>query len=252
MKPLEISGINLDPGALREAFRDHGLLLIRQPGLSAEDQIRFARVFGEVQIRGRYSVQPDNALVQHVSNARADGILGDGEIDFHQDHLFYEQPLKALILYGIEIPPSGSVTKFRSAAAVYERLPTALRARAERVKCLHLYNYSGDYTRRQSAEGAPPDSPRAWQPLVWTQPESGRRALWINRLTTVAFDGVTSQEGEALLEELTTFADAIEDCTYAHTWRPGDLVLWDNRMLHHARMPFNAAEKRTLRRTPIV
>ncbi len=235
---------------LRGAFVVHDLLLVRQAGLSPEDQARFARIFGDIEIRNKSS--DSDGITQHVSNTRKDGILGDGEILFHQDHLFYQHPLKALILYGLEIPASGSVTKFRSGTAVLEQLPASLRRKLESVECLHLYNYAADYTKRQDLSQAPDSAPRAWQPLVWNNTEANRKTLWLSPLNVVGYRGVTNEEGEALLQEVNSIADSSEETVYAHQWAPGDLLIWNNQMLHHARMPFNNAEPRTLRRTPIV
>jgi alpha-ketoglutarate-dependent taurine dioxygenase len=238
--------------ALRAAFRDRHLLLVRQKDVAAEDQARFAKLFGDIVIRGKYKVKPEEALTQYVSNNRADGILGDGEIEFHQDHVFYENPLKAIILYGIEIPASGSATKFRNINVLLDRLPPRLRERAEGVKVLHLYNYEGDYTRWQDPAKAPADSPRAWQPLIWTEPETGRQALWAVRASVVGFEGLSYDEGWALIDEIWDFAAGTDELTYVHRWQPGDMVIWNNLMLQHAREPFSAGERRTLRRTPIV
>ena len=238
---------------LRDAFRKHHLLVVRQPGATDEDQIRFARVFGEISIRYSRANENTASQTQYVSNARPDGILGDGEIVFHMDHVFYDTPLTAIALYGIDIPKSGSATKFRSAQALYEQLPDALRERARDVKILHLFNYQGDHTGWQDPDEAPADSPRAWQPLVWTNPETGEQALWLSPLTTVGFEGIALEEGRRLIDELWNFAaSADEPLTYVHRWAPGDLVIWDNRMLHHARLPFPSTEPRTLRRSSIV
>lgn len=239
-------------GQLRGALRNYHLLKIQDEDLSAADQARFAEVFGRVEIRGSYETPPEDPKTQFVSNSREDGILGDGEIAFHHDHLFYEVPLTAIVLYGIEVPPSGSDTKFRSEKAVLDRLPSALRERARSVRCLHLYDYKADYTKPQNPETATPGSPRAWQPLVWTNPDTGEEALWLSPLNAVDFEGVTRDEGRALMHELSDFAETLVDSVYVHHWRQGDLVIWDNRMLAHARVAFDATEKRTLRRTPIV
>ncbi|MCW5770166.1 MAG: TauD/TfdA family dioxygenase [Rhodospirillaceae bacterium] len=238
---------------LRRAFRDHHLLLVRQPGATDDDQIRFARIFGEISIRYSRANENTSSLVQYVSNARPDGILGDGEIVFHMDHVFYPVPLTAIALYGIEIPPSGTATKFRNAHTLYERLPDALRQRVQGIKILHLFNYQGDHTGWQDPAQAPPDSPRAWQPLVWKNPETGEDALWLSPLSTVGFEGTTLEEGRKLIDALWEFAGSVDpDFTYTHRWQPGDLVIWDNRMLHHARQPFPSSERRTLRRSSIV
>jgi alpha-ketoglutarate-dependent taurine dioxygenase len=239
---------------LRAAFRDHHLLLLRDPDISEAEQSRFAQIFGEITIRNRYAGGKGPANnAQYVSNNRADGILGDGEIVYHQDHTFYDQPLTAIMLYGIEVPQSGSATKFRNTGAILQRLPRELRARADGVKCLHLYDYNGDYTKWQDPKKASPDSPRAWHPLVWTNPKTGQQALWAIPISTVDFEGIPFDEGKDLLDQVWEFANGIDaDYTYVHHWAPGDLVIWNNLMLQHARLPFNSNEPRTLRRTPIV
>ena len=60
-------------------------------------------------------------------------------------------------------------------------------------------------------------------------------------------------EGRKLIGDIWDFAALNDaDCTYVHEWAPGDLLIWDNLMLQHARMPFDPKEARTLRRTPIL
>jgi taurine dioxygenase len=257
---VEIRGLDLSAtldeetiAAVRQAFRDHHLLLVRQRGVSDDDQLRFARLFGEVKLRRPRPNEDPNNATQYVSNTRHDGILGQGEIVFHQDHLFYDSPLKAIALYGVQIPQSGSATKFRNASTLLADLPAGLADRARSVRCLHLFNYLADYTQWQDPATAPPDSPRAWQPMVWTNPETAKDALWISPLDTVDYDGVSLDEGRRLMDELSDAASAVENAhTYVHQWAPGDLVLWDNRMLHHARLPFDSNEPRTLRRSAIL
>lgn len=256
---VEIVGLDLrEPfdGAtaetVRQAFRDHHLLLVRQHDLPDEAQVRFASLLGRVGIRYARGNET-GSVTQYVSNARADGILGDGEITFHMDHTFYETPLKAIALYGVTIPASGSQTKFRNAHVLYERLPEDMKRRAEGVRILHLFNYRGDHTGWQNPDEAPPDSPRAWQPLVWDNPETGERALWLSPLSTVGFDGISMDDGKALIEELWDYSVSIDaELTYVHTWATGDLVIWNNQMLHHARMPFDSDEPRTLRRNSVL
>jgi alpha-ketoglutarate-dependent taurine dioxygenase len=238
---------------LRAAFRDHHLLVVRQDDVSDADQQRFARLFGEISIRYMRPNENAETRTQYVSNTRPDGILGDGEIVFHQDHVFYERPLTAIILYALDIPKSGSATKFRNAHTILKELPADLVAQARKIRILHLFNYQGDYTAWQDPDKAPPDSPRAWQPLVWVNPETKKDALWVSPLSTVDFEGISREGGRRLTEELSERAAEIDGKhTYVHNWTPGDLVIWDNRMLHHARLPFDSSEARTLRRSSIL
>ena len=99
----EISGIDLSKSldavtsvALQDAFRTYRLLLIRDPNVTPESQAAFARVFGDIQIRQDYDVGLSKDFdTQYVSNERDDGMLGLGELEFHCDQLFQDDPLKA-------------------------------------------------------------------------------------------------------------------------------------------------------------
>jgi alpha-ketoglutarate-dependent taurine dioxygenase len=255
---VEVSGLDLrrpiEPATvrrLREAFERHDLLLVRDADLDAADQLRFAGIFGTVEVRkgAPQEAMPDEPKTQYISNSRKDGILGDGELVYHQDHLFHPSPLRGLILYGMEVPASGSATKFRSCHAIYRSLDAAQRAQAETVRCLHLFDYEAADYGNFTLEGASPAAPRAWQPLVWRDAPRGP-AIWAVHGTTVAFEGIGEREGWTLLDAIVERAAGIEE--YVHQWRLGDLVLWNNLTLQHARTPFDPAESRTLRRTPLV
>lgn len=255
---VEILGLDLrspidaaSAAQIAAAYREHHLLLIRQPEVSDADQLRFTRLFGEVLVRNSY----DGSIGKEfyfISNNRPDGALPVGEIEFHHDHLFYAQPLKTAFLYAIEVPASGSATRFRNVNALYESLPAELRTRADSVRCLHFFNYDDNYGGRQDPTKDSPRAQRAWHPLVWTHPDTGRKALWNVRITTVDYQGVDHAGGEALLQQLWDIAEQSTGFDYTHEWRTGDLIVWDNRMLAHARLPFQSHEPRTLRRTSAI
>ena len=255
----EISGLDLsrpisdaDEAALRDAFRDYRLLLVRQPGLTPDDQARFARIFGEIVIRQDYDVGLSKDVdTQYVSNTRQDGILGVGELEFHCDQLFNDPPLKALILYAIEVPESGSETSFCNTTKVYGTLPEQLKRRLDGKTCMHLYDFKGAYADFQDPETATPGSPRANHPMIFVEPETGEPAIWVNRLTTIRVNELERTDSKALIDEVRGYLDN-ESFIYHHHWRPGDLLIWDNRMLQHARHPFDESQPRTLRRTPIM
>lgn len=236
--------------ALRNALDQHHMLVVSQPDLTEAEQARFGEVFGKIEVRtAKAGTRPTE---QFVSNTRQDGILGDGEIEFHHDHLFHAEPLSAIALYGIEIPASGSRTSFRSSSVLLSRARKAFDIDLDSIRCLHLFNYGADFTAWQDPAQASPDSPRAWQPLVWTHPRTGEKVFWLCRTSAVDFEGISRQDGYQLIQDLVAFADAQTDLVYTHDWKVGDLVIWSNRMVQHRRLPFNANEGRTLRRTPIV
>ncbi|MGI9616791.1 MAG: TauD/TfdA dioxygenase family protein [Acidimicrobiales bacterium] len=264
--PVEALDDTMVLAELDELMRSRSLILAHFPELAEDDQAKLATSFGVVTDRGGYGTSPDRgagstsakpAGAMYVSNTREDGILGKGQLDFHHDHLFYEDPLAALMLYAIEIPPSGSETWFRSGASALESLPAELRARAEGIECRHLYDYVKLAERRyrdwDDPDDATPGSQSNWKPLVWTQPGTGRQALLLSQ-STIDFRGIGREDGIALYKEIYDHLVGHEDevACHRHRWQPGDLIAWDNLMVAHSRKPFVKTEPRTLRRTPIL
>lgn len=255
---VEVVGLDMSrpiqPSEARQlvaAYRRHHLLLLRGQDISADQQAAFARIFGDIEIRERNTVPNERPDTQHVSNARDDGVFGQGDLDFHMDQLFQDEPLNALILYGVEIPAEGGDTLFANAMDAYDALSPELRERIDRLQCRHAYSYTGKLAETWNMREADGDAPNAVHPLAWTDPVSGRRAIWVNKLTTVEVLDVPADEARALTEAVREplYQSRLG---YRHRWMSRDLVLWNNKTLQHARTPFDNAQRRTLRRTPIV
>lgn len=262
----EIGGVDLprieaaDFAALRRAFIEHSVLLIREQRLSDDDLIAFSRRLGAldwapVQENGRRFVpgKPEIYVVSNVvENGVAIGSLGAGEAAWHTDMSYIEAPPMASLLYAIEVPASGGDTSFCSMYAAYEALPAALK---ERVLGLHIkhdgtYN-SGGYVRAGlAASDDPRTSPGAVHPLVCLHPDSGRRYLYLGRRRNAYIPGLELAQSEALLDELWAYATRPEN-VWTHGWRTGDVVLWDNRSTMHRRDPFDPRARRVMHRTQI-
>jgi taurine dioxygenase len=252
-KPLDDATI----AAIKRAWTDHLVLLFRNQTLSEDDQVRFARLFGELQSRPRpkemraEAGQTRNPEIMLVSNIRENGkligSLPDGEMQFHSDMCYIPKPPKGTFLYAIEIPSQGGDTLFLNMYKAYEALPAAHKARVDGRKALNAYLY--DSTTRE-VNGSKLDltaHPHYVQPMVRTHPDTKRKALYVNRLMTWSVEDMDESESNALLDQL--FAHIEQDqFIYAHHWRVGDLVLWDNRCTLHARTDFSDKERRLLRR----
>ena len=250
---VEIDGVDLarpldadTVRTLRDAFREHHLLLLRDQALDEISQVRFATLFGPVSHRGAYM---KGRRFAHVSNVREDGILGRGVIHFHSDHTFFRHPLKAICLCAVEVPSSGGETLFSNAAAAWTGLPDELRRRIAGRRSLQLFDYGGDYNRRVLERDAAPDAPRCWHPLT-LRDDAGRTVLFAHAHTTAAIEGLSEAETDDLIDELTGYI-ADPRIGYRHAWRPGDVIVWNNITLQHARTDFDPGERRTLRRVPI-
>ncbi len=232
---------------LRAAWAEHHLLLLRGQDITEEQQVAFATLFGPVSHRGVYM---KDRQATHVSNVRPDGILGGGVLHFHSDHTFFARPLKAICLYAIDVPSSGGDTLFANAIMAYQNLPQDLKARIDGLTSVQLFDYTGDYNRRTLLDEAPTDAPRCDHPLVKTDEVSGENVLFIHEHTTAAIHGLDNEAVDALLADLMPYLND-PAIGYRHTWSPGDVLLWNNMTLQHARTDFDQSQARTLRRVPI-
>ena len=229
------------------------VILLRDQHLTEADQVGFAGRFGPLSKSTRGHFTTGNPAVMLISNIREDGkqigALPDGEMHFHTDQCHQERPAMASMLYSIEVPSVGGNTLFANAYKAYETLPDTIRRQIEGRRALNAYDYDNASMTRgtQAREGVP----SYWHPIVRTHPATGRKALYVNRLMTVAIEGVPDAEAEALLNVLFDHQEKRE-FVYEHVWRVGDVLLWDNRCTLHARTDFSAAERRLMRRVAIL
>jgi taurine dioxygenase len=235
-----------------DAWHQSLVVLFRDQHLTEDEQVRFAERFGPISMSTRGHYQSKNPAIMLISNIREDGkqigALPDGAMHFHTDQCHQERPAMATILYSIEVPSVGGNTLFANAYAAYETLPVTIKQKIEGRKALNAYDYDVAATTRGTKvrDGVP----SYWHPIVRTHPATGRKALFVNRLMTVAIEGLSDEEGGDILN---TLFDHQEQRTfvYEHVWRPNDVLLWDNRCTLHARTDFSDKERRLMRRVAI-
>jgi len=256
----EIMGVDLrdhidDALAQRmlDVWHEHLVILLRGQTLTEDDQVRFAERFGPPARIHTPQFRRQHPAVMLISNIREDGkpigALPDGEMQFHTDQCHQEIPAKASMLYAIEVPSVGGNTLFANAYLAYETLPDAIKRRIDGRKALNAYDYDTAATIRKSE--VPAGAPRFAHPVVRTHPVTGRKALYVNRLMTRSIEGLPADESEDLLNLLFDHQEQPQ-FVYEHVWRPGDLLMWDNRCTLHARTDFSPGERRLMRRVTIL
>ena len=238
-----------DKVAVKLLFDNHHLILFRDADVSEDQHLDVVKAVGPIS--GGDALMKSGRKFTYISNVHTDGRLPDGELFYHSDHMFLREPLKGISLYAIEAPEHGGETRYLNAAAAYQALPAHLKERVQGLSARHVYDYSvnrGD--KRPDPSTLSENADTYIHPLVWPHPESGTPLLFLSRLFTTEIIGMEESESDALLDELFDFMDSRGD-DYVHKWSPGDLIIWDNLHLQHARNNFPPDERRALRRVPI-
>lgn len=245
--------------ALRTAFETHSVLVIRDQDITPAQQVAFSRRLGELEIHVlRQFLHPETPEILLVSNETRDGKaigLGDAGHYWHSDLSYKPEPSLGSALYARVLPQDGGDTIFASMHAVHDRLDPALRARIEDLEAVHDYAYRSDIqadagTRPRMTPEQRASVPAVTHPVVRMHDATGRPALFVNEGFTSRVKGLPEGEGRAVLQAL--FDASLDPAVlYRHAWRPGDLVLWDNRAVTHLATGCPPDQARTLHRTTI-
>jgi alpha-ketoglutarate-dependent 2,4-dichlorophenoxyacetate dioxygenase len=170
---------------------------------------------------------------------------------WHSDSSFRPVPAKYSLLSARVLPSWGGNTEFADMRAAYDALDTRTKAEVEGLVCLHSLAYSRaaiGFTELSEEEMAAFEPVR--QRLVRSHPVTGRKSLFLSAHAG-AIEGWTIPEARMFLRDLTEHATQ-PDFVYSHVWRPGDIVIWDNRqVMHRARRFDDRNEIRDMRRTTL-
>ena len=249
---------------VEDLMREHAVLCIRGQGhIDDEQHLAFARAFGPLELPGN---KPHNGGrvafgLYDVSNLGPDGEIispdsprariSKGNELFHADSSFNDLPSKWSMLRGVIVTPEGGQTETIDMRAVYDALPQHLKDRVEGRTARHNYFHSRRKAGAEVDDSAHPLAPymRAEHPVV--RPSvSGRTALFVGAHTQQIL-GMDESESAALLEELIAFATQ-PHFVYAHQWRVGDILIWDNRCTLHRGTEYDyRRHKRDMRRATI-
>jgi taurine dioxygenase len=222
-------------------FNEHGLVVFRaQQGLTQNQQIRLLSYLR----RGRF-LERDPGFVSNLDTVGKDNFVGSTALAFHSDSAFLPSPMGAISLMAVDVPPGETSTRFCNAKLTYRRLPPALRERIEGLHTIHVM--PGAVFGRNRIRNLPSHYPRTTRLLVHRHPVTAEPVLYVSWIMIDGFVELPEDQSDALLDELLTYvADA--DHLYEHRWRNGDLVVWDNIQILHARDELKIDKRRILQR----
>jgi taurine dioxygenase len=256
----EVSGVDLnrlDRGeteAVKDAWLEHKVLVFHDQTLDEDGLVGFAEKLGEVEVHLRQTRTSGRREVLLVSNKKENGApigrLGNQELNWHMDQIFMARPTAGTLLYAVEVTPEGGDTWFCDLAAAYAELPAALKGRIEGRRGIHSAATADRRVGIALTEEQRARAPEVAHPLVRTHPLAGEKALYFSMNHTARIDGMAEDDSLDLLAALRDHATQAR-FVYAHKWRVGDLVLWDNAATMHRRDPFPDRFDRLMRRVGV-
>ena len=245
---------------LETGLLKHGLLVIPDQHLSAQELIHFARCLGSVE----GDDGSNTSAARSITNRDESGSLLT-ETDptwltlnyptqyWHSDGTFNAIPPKYCMLAADNLPDTGGHTEFADMAAAYDALAEDAREALADLTAFHS-NLIG------TTRVLPPEHHAIFASLVGDAPTNGsyglhyrdevplrqiviphpvtkRHLLSIGRHTFGVVGMTASKSAE--------FLRALEDSAcqkprlYQHAWGIGDLVIWDNRRTLHRVLPYD-------------
>jgi taurine dioxygenase len=207
--------------ALREAYDQHNLLIFKGcEQLTPQRQVEIVGWFGPVGVNRDADGNPWTMLDN-------DEPTGSMVLPFHSDICFMPHPLQGLSLHPLALPEVETSTTFISNAVGWDRLPAAIKAHLHDRLVEHHYE-------------APPEMQLDWprlahhHPARMTHPRSGRPFIFVCENYVTEIDGLSHADSDAMLRSIFDTLYAPEH-HYVHVWQLGDLLIWDNLAIQHAR-----------------
>jgi len=243
---------------IERAFAEHPVLVFRNQQLTATDIASFGRRLGTPRmhslVKYRHAEHPEVSWLTNVEeDGRVDWYGVKRASDWHTDSTYEAEPPRLAMLHALEVPSSKGGTMFADMRAAYDALSPAMKERLATLTGLHGHSdgptgvrlYAPDEQTRMSGKEFP-EQPR---PAVIRHSVTGRPILFVNPMHVHGFTGMGKDEAWELIEELAEHATQ-DRFVYYHSWRVGDLLMWDEQAtMHRGAGDYRPDERRVMMRT---
>lgn len=253
-KPLDEQTV----AEIRKALVEHCCVFLRgQEGMTDLDQARFAGYFGTFGRDPFVEGEETHPSVLKVAKEADEGKNPTFGGNWHSDWSFLETPPAFTFLHARELPPYGGDTMFANQYLAYEALSDGMKKMLAGLRAVHsdirVAGPQADKNKGRSTkhrDGADWRETRNVHPVVRTNPETGRKMLFVNKSYTMGFEGMTEAESKPLLDFLLEHGNRPE-FTFRYRWRKGSIAFWDNRSTKHIAVGDTGPFHRLLRRIQI-
>jgi taurine dioxygenase len=267
----EISGVDLRDvddatfAEIHEAWLEHLVVFFRDQHLTPEQQIAFAKRFGEIHHHPFIKGMPDYPDILEIIKEEGD-TRAFGET-WHSDQMFNPKPAKATILYAKETPSAGGDTMFANGYLAYDALSEPMKAMLKDVKTWNTGNrkrlrendakrgeqsggdYKGNAKMAEKVRDPGDLVTESAHPLVRTHPETGKKSLFIGNHTQTLL-GMRPAEARPIVEFLQQHA-VHPEFTCRFRWEVGSMAIWDNRCTQHRALNDYHGKRRRMHRITI-
>ncbi|MGI9341620.1 MAG: TauD/TfdA dioxygenase family protein [Gammaproteobacteria bacterium] len=220
---------------LRDALVHYMVLFFRDQPLQPAAHVRFAEVFGEVQMGGtipRLEEQPEIKKQEYTSQSQV-----SGDVNMHADDTFVEMPSRCSILHGVKMPQAGGDTIWVNCEAAYDALSDPMKQLLEPLEAEH--NLSAKFGNVAPGVEDPEMKvkiynhyPPVTHPVIRSHPVSGRKCIYVNEMVTSRIIGLEPDESDVILNYLIDhLKKPIFQCRLH--WEDDTVVVWDNRATQH-------------------
>lgn len=259
---VEIVGMTadalLEPQAAADTQRaldQYGVVVYREINVSDEQLVAFSSRLGTLVVQPTGEHQYPEIQTITLDPTKTNAVLASyrqGNFHWHIDGAIDEYPQKATFLTARAVDPAGGDTEFANIYAAYSALSDDERAEIAELEVVHSFAHAQSLANPDATD----EQRRSWDrvpprvhPLVWTR-ANGRQSLLLGA-TAAEIVGWSHESSRALLDRLLDFTTQPQ-FTLRHTWRAGDLVIWDNTGMLHRALPFEPTSVRLMHRTTLV
>ncbi len=236
---------------IRKALLDHLVLFFREQHIDDAQHLAFALRFGPLHVSPLSTRYQDNDAVVVLDQVHP---KGEGADVWHSDNTFLADPPMGSLLRAVQLPAVGGDTCFANMYAAYDALSEPMRAFVDSLTAVHditkvMRKAIEDGHTTLDLAAMQQKCPPVVHRVAVTHPETGRKALFVNRNSTSHIVGVSERENEMLMPFLCDHVRAPEFQCRFH-WERDSLAFWDNRSVQHNAVP-DYYERRVMRRVTI-
>ena len=251
---LKLTAAMLAEGGLAREIREllvrRGVLIARDVHLTDDQQRAFTRSLGDLRL-GTVRKEGEEGMMKVTMDKKVNPEYAEffpGTFFWHMDGTYDPVPPFATTLTPRVLSAEGGQTEFANTYAAYDALSADEQAYLESLQVVH--------TMQAAMFPAVPDAPvsqmQKWftypervHPLVWRH-KSGRKSLALSTSASHVV-GLHPADSRALLDRLIAHTTQPQ-FVYRHTWRMGDMLIWDNTGTIHRVRPYDAGSGRELHR----